>query len=69
MKLPLLTASLLALGLITAEAAPKKVIVVTATKGFHHSSTVIAANILTTLGETTGEFTVVDVVDGGGEAK
>ena len=69
MKLPLLTASLLALGLISAAAAPKKVIVVTATKGFHHSSTVIAANVLATLGETTGEFTVVDLVDGGGEAK
>lgn len=69
MRLPLLTASLLALGLITAEAAPKKVLVVTATKGFRHSSIATAENVIATLGETSGAFTVVDYVRGGGDAK
>lgn len=69
MKLSLLTLALISVGLITAEAAPKKVIVVTATKGFRHSSIATAENVLATLGETSGAFTVVDYVRGGGDAK
>lgn len=51
------------------EAAPKKVVVVTATKGFRHSSIATAENVIQTLGETTGDFTVVDFVRGGPEGK
>ena len=50
-------------------AAPKKVLVVTATKGFRHSSIATAENVIATLGETTGEFTVVDYVRGGADGK
>lgn len=50
-----------------AEAAPKQVILVTATKGFRHSSIPTAENVLVTLGKTSGAFTVVDVVRGGPE--
>jgi type 1 glutamine amidotransferase len=50
-------------------AAPKKVLVVTATKGFRHSSIATAENVIATLGETSGAFTVVDYVRGGGDAK
>lgn len=53
----------------TAAAAPKKILVVTATKGFRHSSIPTAENILVTMGERTGVFTVVDVVRGGPEGK
>jgi uncharacterized protein len=52
-------------GLLTVEASPKKVLVVTATKGFRHSSIATAENVIATLGETTGDFAVVDVVRGG----
>ena len=69
MKLRLLTAALVAVGSIAAEAAPKKVLVVTATKGFRHSSIATAENVIATLGETTGEFTVVDYVRGGADGK
>jgi type 1 glutamine amidotransferase len=69
MKLRLLTAALVAVGSIAAEAAPKKVLVVTATKGFRHSSIATAENVIATLGETSGAFTVVDYVRGGGDAK
>jgi type 1 glutamine amidotransferase len=50
-----------------AEAAPKQVVLVTATKGFRHSSIPTAENVLVTLGKTSGAYTVVDVVRGGPE--
>jgi len=69
MKLRFLAASLaLALAaLLPAAAAPKKLILVTATKGFRHSSIPTAENVLTTLGKTSGAFEIVDVVRGGPE--
>lgn len=69
MKLRLLTAALVAAGVVTAEAAPKKVLVVTATAGFRHSSIATAENVIATLGETSGAYTVVDVVRGGPDGK
>ncbi|MBN9692169.1 MAG: DUF1080 domain-containing protein [Verrucomicrobia bacterium] len=69
MNLRPFAALLIAASLFTLEAAPKKVILVTATKGFRHSSIPTAENVLTTLGETSGAFTVVDVVRGGPEGK
>ena len=54
---------------MTLEAAPKKVLVVTATKGFRHSSIATAENVIKTLGDSTGDFTVVDFVRGGPEGK
>lgn len=54
---------------LTASAAPKKVLVVTATKGFRHSSIPTAENVIATLAETTGAFTVVDFVRGGPDGK
>ena len=69
MKLRLLTAALVAAGFVTAEAAPKKVLVVTATTGFRHSSIATAENVIATLGETSGAYTVVDFVRGGPDGK
>ncbi len=69
MKLRLLTAALVAAGVVTAEAAPKKVLVVTATTGFRHSSIATAENVIATLGETSGAYTVVDFVRGGPDGK
>ena len=69
MKLPLLTAGLLLAGLFTAAAEPKKLILVTATKGFRHSSIPTAENVISTLGRSSGVFTIVDVVRGGPEGK
>lgn len=69
MKLRHLTAALVAAGVLSAEAAPKKVLVVTATKGFRHSSIPTAENVLATLGEKSGAFTVVDFVRGGADGK
>ena len=65
MKFQYLPLALVLTGWVAVEAAPKKVIVVTATKGFRHSSIATAENVITTLGETSGEFTVVDYVRGG----
>lgn len=65
MKKSLLTLTLTVAAFLPADAAPKKVVVVTATKGFRHSSIATAENVIATLGETTGEFTVVDFVRGG----
>lgn len=65
MKISPLALAGLVCTLMAADAAPKKVLVVTATKGFRHSSIGIAENVLATLGETSGDFTVVDVVRGG----
>ncbi|MBU6400794.1 MAG: hypothetical protein KGS61_10780, partial [Verrucomicrobia bacterium] len=49
-------------------AAPKHLLVVSATRGFRHSSIPVAENILATLGEQTGQFTV-DYVRGGPDGK
>lgn len=50
---------LLALGLAaSASAAPKKVLVVTVTKGFRHSSIPTAERIIKELGDQTGDYTV-----------
>src|SRR5687768_3636696 len=53
---------------VAAEAAPKKLLVVTATKGFRHSSIPLAEKVLAGLGEKTGVFTV-DYVRGGADGK
>lgn len=52
----------------TAGAAPKKLLVVTATQGFRHSSIPLAEKVLAGLGEKTGVFTV-DFVRGGQNGK
>src|SRR5437868_12936125 len=49
-------------------AKPKHLLVVTATQGFRHSSIPTAENVLATLGERTGLFTV-DYVRGGPDGK
>src|SRR3954462_8997209 len=49
---------------IAATAAPKKLLVVTATQGFRHSSIPLAEKVLAGLGEETGLFTV-DYARGG----
>src|SRR2546423_602705 len=48
----------LCLAMLPAWAAPKKVLVVTVTKGFRHSSIPTAEKILKELGEKSGAFTV-----------
>ncbi len=68
MKIPI-TIVALAAATFAVEAAPKKVVVVTATKGFRHSSIATAENVLATIGETSGSYQVVDVVRGGAEGK
>jgi type 1 glutamine amidotransferase len=61
-----LGAALLALTSVGLQAkAPKKVLVVTATAGFPHSSVTTAEKVLTRLGEESKAFTVVDVVRSG----
>ncbi len=50
------------------QAQPKRLLVVTATKGFRHSSIPTAKRILKELGESSGAFTV-DYVDGGADGK
>jgi type 1 glutamine amidotransferase len=52
----------------TAGAAPKKLLVVTATQGFRHSSIPLAEKILAGLGEQTGLWTV-DYARGGKDGK
>src|SRR5689334_12837746 len=42
--------------------APKKVLVVTATYGFPHSSVTTAENVLKKLGQESGAFVVADVI-------
>src|SRR5262245_41764699 len=69
MKFPRIVPLLTVACLLTVEAAPKKLILVTATKGFRHSSIPTAENVLTTMGETSGAYTIVDVVRGGPEGK
>jgi len=53
-----LGAGLLFTGPNTATAAPKKVLVVTVTKGFRHSSIATAEKILAELAKKSGDFTV-----------
>lgn len=69
MKTSAVIVALVCASALTVQAAPKKVLVVTATKGFRHSSIPTAENVLVTLGETSGAYTVVDVVRGGPEGK
>jgi type 1 glutamine amidotransferase len=63
-------ATVLAAALLTcsASAAPKKLLVVTATQGFRHSSIPLAEKVLAGLGEKYGLFTV-DFVRGGANGK
>src|SRR5207248_10880633 len=57
-----LVAVIIAFGLpglaVPTQAAPKKVLVVTVTKGFRHSSIPTAEKVLAELGEKSGDFTV-----------
>ncbi|HEV8542910.1 MAG TPA: ThuA domain-containing protein [Verrucomicrobiae bacterium] len=53
---------------VAATAAPKKLLVVTATQGFRHSSIPLAEKVLAGLGEETGLFTV-DYARGGADGK
>jgi type 1 glutamine amidotransferase len=69
MKSFLTAATLLAATAAVVEAAPKRVLVVTATKGFRHSSIATAENVIATLGKVTGDYTVVDFVRGGADGK
>jgi hypothetical protein len=52
----------------TVSAAPKKLLVVTATRGFRHSSIPLAEKVLAGLGERSGVFTV-DYARGGADGK
>lgn len=67
MKTPIVLVAAVMTAAISLQAAPKKVLLVTATKGYRHSSIPTAENVITTLGDTTGSYTVVDVVRGGPE--
>jgi len=59
---------LLATMLVASAQAPKKVLVVTATRGFRHSSIPLAEKVLAELGEKSHAFTV-DYVRGGKDGK
>jgi uncharacterized protein len=63
-------AGLLAVMILTAStsAAPKKLLVVTATQGFRHSSIPLAEKVLAGLGEQSGVFTV-EYARGGADGK
>ncbi len=65
---PLLLLAALGFTLATSAAEPKKFLVVTATKGFRHSSIPTAERIIAQLGQETGVFTV-DYVRGGADGK
>ncbi|MEI9959560.1 MAG: hypothetical protein WDM76_00080 [Limisphaerales bacterium] len=54
----LLTSLLVALAFTTLQAAPKKLLVVTTTTGFRHSSIPTSEKILAQLAKETGKFTV-----------
>ena len=58
-------AALLCLTPVCAWAKPKRVLVVSTTTGFRHSSIETAQKVLKELGEKNGSFTVADIVDGG----
>ncbi|MSU62131.1 MAG: DUF1080 domain-containing protein [Pedosphaera sp.] len=64
-----LLAAVLCASVATVWAAPKRVLVVSTTTGFRHSSIPTAQKILKALGEQDGGFSVVDVVDGGERPK
>ena len=64
----ILTPTLLVVSLATASAEPKHILVVTATKGFRHSSIPTAERIIAELGKSSGAFTV-DYVRGGPDGK
>ncbi len=61
-------AALAALLTVSASAAPKRLLVVTATQGFRHSSIPLAEKVLAGLGEQCGLYTV-DYVRGGADGK
>jgi type 1 glutamine amidotransferase len=69
MKRFLTAATILAASAAVVEAAPKRVLVDTATKGFRHSSIATAENVIATLGKVSGHYTVVDYVRGGADGK
>jgi hypothetical protein len=60
-----IAAAIVCLAAVPAWARPKRVLVVSTTTGFRHSSIETAQKILRELGEKDGGFTIVDVVDGG----
>lgn len=64
-----LMATLLCMVTTSVWAKPKRVLVVSVTAGFRHSSIEIAQRTLKALGETDGGFSVVDVVDTGARPK
>lgn len=69
LKKTLAVSTVLIVTLLSANAqGPKHVLVVTATKGFRHSSIPIAEKVIAQLGETSQAFTV-DYVRGGKEGK
>lgn len=51
-------AAAFALAIVSAQAAPKSVLVVTTTTGFRHSSIEVAEKVIARLGEQSGAFTV-----------
>jgi len=59
---------LLTAALLVSAAAPKRLLVVTATKGFRHSSIPIAEKVIAMIGADSGAYTV-DYVRGGPEGK
>ncbi|MDX1951335.1 MAG: ThuA domain-containing protein [Verrucomicrobiota bacterium] len=68
-KIAMIAALLLPIAATTLAAdKPKKLLVVTATQGFRHSSIPLAEKVLAGLGETTGIYTV-DYVRGGADGK
>ncbi len=60
----LISMALLAMPLVSFSAQPKRLLLVTATRGFRHSSIPIATKVITRLGQESGAFTV-DLVTGG----
>ena len=64
----LVPTALLTAALLVSAAAPKRLLVVTATKGFRHSSIPIAEKVIAMIGADSGTYTV-DYVRGGPEGK
>src|SRR5437870_380480 len=63
-----IVAALLCVSVASASAKPKRLLVVTVTIGFPHSSVTTAERILTQLGEKSGDWTV-DIVNSGPRPK
>ena len=63
-----MVAALLCVSVASASAKPKRLLVVTVTIGFPHSSVTTAERILTQLGEKSGDWTV-DIVNSGPRPK